>query len=143
MANRLAVFSSVERLWPHDDATHAVFGVNVATAMIGGFDPDADADWLEPWKWATWEPPPNQPGFAVWVVGRAGRIQVLPHSRRSPGRSGQGVRACMRRRELYEATNAAAFVWNPDDRRPRRRRSATTARSRRRRGPSPGPSRTG
>ena len=42
----MAVITSAERLWPHDNATYAWFGVNVVTALVESFD-QADLDWLE------------------------------------------------------------------------------------------------
>lgn len=111
MPNPLAVLSSAERLWPHDTATDVVFGVNLVTAMLGSFDPGTDLDWLAPWRWDALA------NVAVWGAGLAIPATLWSHPAPVTGAERTAAVMALERRltELYAASGAAPFRWNPAD----------------------------
>jgi len=125
MAWTLAVITSVERLWPHDDLAGGtfVFGLNLHTAMVGTASlSDADFTRLEPWQWSSldgvdfWAIPTGPgAGQPFLKTGQSGTILQWPSSA-PPVDSTDAANAIMARRGAMKTLNGPVpFVWTPGE----------------------------
>ena len=123
MATQLAVISSVERLWPHEDGTNVVFGLNLQVAIVAGTDVPADLDWLGPWRWELlqklefWAQGTAGPGNLLKpVVGSTAADVLGPRPAVTPDQRGAVIKALERRRdEMHAAGGDAIYFFDPDN----------------------------
>jgi hypothetical protein len=137
----LAVITSVERLWPHEDSTNLVFALNLQTAVLTDttLPPLGANDFklLEPWQWNPlsqvdfWGISSSSPplGKAFLAGGVPAQVWAVPNNPIVDGSTGtprtDAINALVARRTaminlntLNSSSPNAPFFWDPTDLQP-------------------------